>query len=65
MQYLKTQIGTTMLSNLTWLELEISDALPPIVELCEMLADNPNLRVFRLTLSGGLMNDTDGIWGTL
>ncbi|KAG8756047.1 hypothetical protein FRC12_010704, partial [Ceratobasidium sp. 428] len=40
-------------------ELEISDSLPPVVELCEMLADNPNLRVFHLTLSGGLMNEFD------
>ncbi|KAG9120514.1 hypothetical protein FRC07_003954, partial [Ceratobasidium sp. 392] len=57
MRYLRTQIGTTLLSNLTFLEVEICDSLPSVVELCTMLADNPNLRNFRLTLGGDFLNE--------
>ncbi|KAG9101235.1 hypothetical protein FRC07_010332 [Ceratobasidium sp. 392] len=48
------QVGTTVLSRLTCLELELLDSAPSVSQLCQMLSHNPNLKIFRLTLGNDL-----------
>ncbi|KAG8697300.1 hypothetical protein FRC09_007952 [Ceratobasidium sp. 395] len=46
----ESQLGTTILSRLTFLELGLLDSAPSVSQICQMLSDNPNLRTFRLRL---------------
>ncbi|KAG9080223.1 hypothetical protein FRC06_006926 [Ceratobasidium sp. 370] len=46
----KSQVGTTVLLSLTCLEFAPLDSMPSVSQICQMLGDSPNLRIFRLTL---------------
>ncbi|KAG8736679.1 hypothetical protein FRC12_017500 [Ceratobasidium sp. 428] len=46
----ESQLGTTVLSQLTFLELGLLDSTPSVSQICQMLGDSPNLRTFCLRL---------------